>query len=167
MHSHISSISSHRSRWQRARLGCSIVVIVAFFFIIPVHVLSFYTASMATPNDVFDLLVEEQKEQEPHTTSTAISSSSTSSFSSSGFSICPTAMHLITDNKETVQSLFKELYTFHNMGGNLMTLDKYLNKQINPTLKNWELPSILALPQQRRRQLTLQVLILILQSIKN
>jgi len=126
--------TSSRSRWQRARrLGCSIVVIVAFFFIIPVHVLSFYSknASMATPDDFFHLLVEEQKEQEPHTTSTT---SSTSSFSFSGFNICPIAMHLITDNKETVQSSFKELYTFHNMGGNLMTLDKYLNKQINPTL---------------------------------
>lgn len=48
--------------------------------------------------------------------------------------ICPDTKHLFTSIGD-LESAFKELEQFHNGGGNLKTIETFLNEQMDPTLK--------------------------------
>lgn len=48
--------------------------------------------------------------------------------------ICPYTKHLFTSIGD-LESAFKELEQFHNGGGNLKTIETFLNEQMDPTLK--------------------------------
>lgn len=49
--------------------------------------------------------------------------------------ICPSTRHLFPDDPTFLETSHKELELFHNTGGNLKTIETYLNDNIDETLK--------------------------------
>jgi hypothetical protein len=72
--------------------------------------------------------------------------------------VCPNTRHLLlssdeTGGDETIQAAYKDLEEFHNAGGNLKVIEKYLNQNIDETLR---LLNVTFTPQGSNRPLPLR-----------
>jgi FkbM family methyltransferase len=77
---------------------------------------------------------QQQQQQGLHDERIMPSTSTTTTTTSMTRHVCPNTRHLF-ESEESIQSAYKDLEEFHNAGGNLKAIEKYLNDNIDETLK--------------------------------